>query len=378
MRIIPRFSLRTLLCLVLLAGSVMGLCAQWAPWGIESVLRGHSEIVSHVAFAPDGLKAVTASFDKTARIWDVRNGASLLELRGHRDIVNSAVFSPNGKFVVTTSNDKTVRAWDVSTGLEINRRSFEASSNCARFLSGGKQIAVGFDDSIIRVFDTNLSDKAKLLGHKAAVYDLDSSPDNQYIASCGTDGTIRIWAKGGAVFQAEGEPESGNAPMRYSVRFSPDGKHLVGTSASKNGTHASVYSSTTFKLERVLFGQGMHIGNAEFSPDGKRIFTASKDGTCRIWDAVSGEHLYTLSGTYGDVSYSPDGQRLIANTRDNSACIWRRRHPEEWWGIALTWGFWLTILFFCALIWSLLGDRIAFKKVSQIKAQNSPPQMSHC
>ena len=84
-----------------------------------AVLRGHDELVYSAAFSPDGSRIVTASFDKTARIWDAATGKEIAVLRGHEDDVNSAAFSPDGSRIVTASDDKTARIWDAASGKEI-------------------------------------------------------------------------------------------------------------------------------------------------------------------------------------------------------------------------------------------------------------------
>ena len=58
---------------------------------------------SDPTISPDGTSIVTASADKTARIWDARTGEELAVLSGHGDQVNSAAYSPDGALIVTAS-----------------------------------------------------------------------------------------------------------------------------------------------------------------------------------------------------------------------------------------------------------------------------------
>ena len=86
-------------------------------------LSGHTDRMNSAAFSPDGSRVVTASFDNTARLWDARTGAALATLSGHRAELFSALFSPDGNRVVTASDDKTAGIWQLHPIIPMRARS---------------------------------------------------------------------------------------------------------------------------------------------------------------------------------------------------------------------------------------------------------------
>ena len=66
---------------------------------VRRTISGHTDTVWNVAFPPDGKWLVTASQDKTAKVWDVATGKPLLTLQGHADAVSGANFSADGKSI---------------------------------------------------------------------------------------------------------------------------------------------------------------------------------------------------------------------------------------------------------------------------------------
>ena len=101
---------------VALTGAML-IQANWAI-PVAGPMR-HDEAVFSAQFSADGQRVVTASLDKTARVWDAATGKAIGEPMRHEDVVISAQFSADGQRVVTASEDKTAQVWDVATGKAI-------------------------------------------------------------------------------------------------------------------------------------------------------------------------------------------------------------------------------------------------------------------
>jgi hypothetical protein len=69
--------------------------------------------VFSAAFSPDGARVLTASYDRTARVWNAADGTLIAALKGHANWVRTAAFSPDGARVVTASYDRTARVWEL-------------------------------------------------------------------------------------------------------------------------------------------------------------------------------------------------------------------------------------------------------------------------
>ena len=86
-----------------------------------TTLRGHDDRVHSAAFSPDGMRVVTASADKTARVFDVETGRTLSTLEGHVEGVSSARFSPDGRRVLDTpAKTRTARIFDCRDGRDTD------------------------------------------------------------------------------------------------------------------------------------------------------------------------------------------------------------------------------------------------------------------
>ncbi|HMC67332.1 MAG TPA: hypothetical protein VKI65_20525 [Gemmataceae bacterium] len=114
----------------------------------------HEEKVSVIAFSPDDKTAATGSWDKTARLWNAETGLPLCPPLRHDGRLTAITFSPDGQLVLTASVDKTARLWDAATGRAIGRPLMHDDAvMTAAFSPDGKQLATGGRDKRVRIWD---------------------------------------------------------------------------------------------------------------------------------------------------------------------------------------------------------------------------------
>ena len=84
---------------------------------------GHQSSIYSAKFSPNGKLIVTASSDKTFRIWDAKTGKLLNIFEGHKAAVSSVNFSPDSKLILSTSKFYLAELflWDVNNGQLIKK-----------------------------------------------------------------------------------------------------------------------------------------------------------------------------------------------------------------------------------------------------------------
>ena len=152
----------------------------------------HNSSVNAVAFSPDGRKVATASYDNTARLWDVETEKQIQRLE-HDGSVYGVAFSPDGKKLATASSDSSARLWDVRTGKQIQRLEHDRSVNAVAFSPDGQKLATASSDSSARLWDVRTGKQLQRLEHDRSVNAVAFSPDGQKLATASDDKTACIW-----------------------------------------------------------------------------------------------------------------------------------------------------------------------------------------
>jgi WD40 repeat protein/tRNA A-37 threonylcarbamoyl transferase component Bud32 len=259
----------------------------------------------------------------------------LQTLRGHAQPVNCVAYSPDGQWLVTASVDKTLKVWNAATGKEVRSISLRETGWCLAFNANGDRLAVGYwsgdpDKPVdVDLFDTKTWKAEKSLsGQIGASYDVAFDPRGEKVAAACYGRILSVWdARDGRPLQSF---SSGSTPFS-AVAFSPDGKILAGAIGDVDDLPTSragkviLWDTADWKALRTLLGHDTALASVVFSPDGKQLATASRDQTIKIWNPATGQEIRTLRGHVARISYvryGPDGRWLASASHDGSVRVW--------------------------------------------------------
>ncbi len=288
-------------------------------WDVASgrliAVFAHQGAVNSAAFSPDGNRILTASADHSAKLWEAMSG-KLITSFGHEDEVNGAAFSPDGTRILTASSDKTARLWDAGSGKLIASFRHQATVYRGAFSPDGARILTACKDRTAKLWDPTSGKVIAVFDHQGEVYDAVFSPDGAQILTASWDRTAKLWnAASGKLIASFAHRD-----VVEDAVFSPDGARILTASWDRT---AKLWDAASAKLI-ASFAHQESLKRARFSPDGARVLTASWDKTVKLWDATSGEPVASFAHQDGlyRVTFSPDGTRILTGSADKTAKLW--------------------------------------------------------
>lgn len=334
---------------------------------LRFLLKGHEKTVSSVAFSPDGTLILTASYDRTLRLWDSRTGRQVRQIRdthpvtccafspdgseilgggwsfnlgiwdtktgeqrarleGHESWVDNCTFSPDGRFIASASFDHTVRVWDAASGAGVHRLEGHTSHTyCCDFSPDGSRLVSGSNDNMLRLWDCETGEPlAVLAGHGAGVNDCRFSPSGDRIASGSKDGSIKVWVVGSEGSDAARAFDWGV----WSCEFTPNGRRLVTTGHLER--LIKVWDTEQLALTCTISPES-ELRWCSISSNSELVASAHHDGTVKTWRLDGGDDVGTLAseGPLVRCLFTPDGSRVVSAEKIKRLRLWDAETGEE-------------------------------------------------
>ncbi|KAI5305641.1 phospholipase C type enzyme [Ascosphaera pollenicola] len=326
----------------------------WSNYREKFVLKGHRQGVSAVQFSPDGTMLASCSADRTIKIWDTASGRLIHNFEGHLAGISTISWSPDSTMIASGSDDKSIRLWNVSTGRPhpvpfLGHHNYIYS---IAFSPKGNILVSGSYDEAVFLWDVRSARVMRSLpAHSDPVSGVDMVRDGTLIASCASDGLIRIWDTGTG--QCLKTMIHEDRPPASAVKFSPNGRYVLalthddcarlwdyvaGKCIKTYQGHVNkkysicgafgVYGSYGSPQARRSSCKGSERGHYESEiPVAAFVVSGSEDGAIIIWDVVSKKILQRIDA-HDDVSLGVDTfydgkTRLIAScSLDKTVKVW--------------------------------------------------------
>jgi WD40 repeat protein len=334
------------------------LRASLAESATQLILSGHNNSVQALAATPDGRLLVSASWDRTVRVWDLRTGRVVHVLEGHEQYVESVAVTRDGTRAVSGSVDGTVRVWDLTLGvmtdvLPVGEPVVDIAVHpdgehvaiaipsrvLVRSLETGRVSLVVAEDDTARTFDragiSAMSGKFGMtfMGDERDIVSLAVAPDGGRLFTGRNGGTLEWWdltgrgAPSGTFTDDEVGSSGAHRGPVWSITPTPDG--IAVASGGEDGV-ARIWETRSGNRRCTLAGHDGPVHAVAVTPDGSGVVTASRDATVRVWDPSTGAQVGVLRG-HGNGVYSavalPGGSLIASGSEDRTIRVWPRPEP---------------------------------------------------
>lgn len=284
-------------------------------------LPGHSNVVTALAFSPDGRLLVSAGREGCLRVWDIDRRTLLRVLPCAARHVYGVSFSSLGTEMAIGTSDGvqlwSTDPWQITDQIAARAASVAFAPSNSLLAIGQNNVPWGTDQSGPTVlWDTARREAVLTLtnaGGRVAF-----APDGRTLATGNWKDEINLWEMPAGTRRHT----LTNGLRLLGLEFSPDGRFLAGLEWFAG---PRLWSVPDWAPLGVLPSQGHRVRALAFSPDSRILATAGSDQTVSLWETESRRLLYRLRG-HGDeiwsLAFSPNGKLLASGGRDDAVFVW--------------------------------------------------------
>ncbi|MEZ4513136.1 MAG: NB-ARC domain-containing protein [Chloroflexota bacterium] len=303
---------------------------------VERTLVGHSKWVTSIAITLDGQKAVSSSYDKTLIVWNLNASAPTNQaeriLSGHSHVISAVAIAPNGEWAVSASYDQTLKVWNLQSGQAAHILSGHSGWVTAVAITpDGKRVISASSDHTLKIWSlTNGQEEFTLSGHSDWVSAVAIAADGRRAVSASYDKTLKIWNLNADALTGQAECTlSDPSGMVNAVAITPNGKQVVSASDKSLKVWNISEDTPTGQVERTLSGHSGVVRAIAIARNGEQVVSASDDHTLKVWNlgadtpTESAKRNFSkhLRGVLG-VAIAPDGNRVVSASYDQTLKVW--------------------------------------------------------